>query len=86
MQTHWEAFVRTKYSTKDATAIISKMDWNKWVKTPGLPPITMDFKTAEFTESTKLADDYITLKGNASPAGWERFKTYIEGLKAIFVN
>jgi len=85
MQTHWENFVRSKYASKDATAIIAKVDWNKWVKSPGLPPVTMDFKTTEYSEATKLADDYITLKGTASPAGWEKYKTYIEGLKAIFV-
>lgn len=66
--------------------MIAKIDWNKWIKSPGLPPVTMDFATTEYNEAIKLADDYITLKGSASPAGWEKYKTYIEGLKAIFVQ
>lgn len=45
MQNHFEAFVRTKYSSKDATNLIAKIDWNKWVKNPGMPPVILDFKT-----------------------------------------
>jgi len=86
MQFHFESFVRSKYTSKDATTLISKIDWNKWVKNSGLPPVTMDFVTTEYNEALKLADDYITLKGASSPAGWEKYKTYIEGLKAIFVQ
>jgi len=86
MQISYENFVRSKYSSKDATNLIAKIDWNKWVKTPGMPPVTADFKTAEYSEAIKLADDYIAGKGNTSPVGFEKYKTWIEGLKAIFVQ
>lgn len=86
MQFHFESFVRSKYSSKDATTLISKIDWITWVTKPGLPPVTLDFVTSEYNEVIKLADDYITLKGSSSPAGWEKLKTYITSLKSIFVQ
>ena len=48
--------------------------------------MTLDFSTPEYAEVIKLAKDYISLKGNASPAGWERLKPYIISLKCIFVQ
>ena len=67
MQNHFETFVRTKYSSKDATNLIAKIDWNKWVKSPGMPPVTLDFKTQEYNDAIKLGDDYIILQGKSSP-------------------
>lgn len=76
MQSSYEAFVRANYASKDATTLLSKIDWNIWVKNPGLPPVTLDFKTTEYTTAIKLADDYIALKGQSSPSNFAAYNTW----------
>jgi len=84
MQSSFEAFVRSKYTSKDATTLLSKIDWNTWIKSPGLPPVTLDFKTPEYTAAIKMADDYISLDGKMSPTNFKDYAGWIENLKAIF--
>ena len=47
------------------------MDWETWVRNPGLPPVTLDFSTFEGNQSSELADEYIRLKGEFSPNNHE---------------
>lgn len=84
MQSSYETFVRANYATKDANNLLAKIDWNTWVKKPGLPPVILDFKTPEYEAAKKLADDYIAAGGNSSPSGFEKYKDWVEGLKSIF--
>lgn len=85
MQSSYEAFVWANYASKDATNILAKIDWNVWVKNPGLPPVTLDFKTPEYTAAVTLADDYIKLKGQSSPTNFNQYETWFQSLRSIFV-
>ena len=49
------------FSDEEANEIIQAVDWEVWVKSPGLPPITLDFTTPELNQSSALADEYIDL-------------------------
>ncbi len=86
MRTSFESFVRATYVSKDATTLLAKIDWNGWIKTPGLPPVTLDFKTPEYNAAIQLADDYIKLGGSLSPNNFKDYNGWIENLKAIFVQ
>ena len=80
----FEEIVRANFLLPDR--ILNKMDWDAWVKQPGLAPVTLDFTTPELIESRNLADAYITLGGHGSPEKASNFKTYFSNLKVIFLN
>lgn len=62
------------------------MDWDAWVKRPGLAPVALDFVTPELTLSISLANQYITLAGHGSPDKASDFKTFYSNLRVIFLN
>jgi len=41
--------------------ILNKIDWETWVKKPGLPPITLDFTTPVYFEAVNMAQDFLDL-------------------------
>lgn len=62
------------------------MDWEKWVRAPGLPPVHLDFMTKDITESQNLASEYVKLKGNGSPANYRKYNEYYSSLKVVFLE
>ena len=53
-QKEFEALVRKEFVLPER--ILSKMDWDAWVKQPGLAPVKQDFTTPELNASHELAD------------------------------
>ena len=62
------------------------MDWDTWVRSPGLPPVTLDFTTAGGNESSDLADAYVRLGGASSPDNYKDFFDFYSNLKVIFLT
>jgi leukotriene-A4 hydrolase len=62
------------------------MHYVEWVTTPGLPPVTLDFTTADLNQSSALADDYIFLGGASSPANYTEFDDYYSSLQVVFIE
>jgi leukotriene-A4 hydrolase len=62
------------------------MDWEKWIKSPGLAPVHLDFKTKEITEAQELASEYVKLKGKSSPANYKKYDDYYSSLKVVFLE
>ena len=81
----FETFVDANYPD-NSTDIKSAVDWETWVRSPGLPPITSDFTTPELNSSKALAEKYIELAGDSSPQNFEDYKTYFSGLQQVFVD
>jgi len=50
-QAFYEDFVNIQYNSTTAADIILATDWDTWVLKPGLPPVTLDFTTAELTDA-----------------------------------
>lgn len=47
----YEDYLRENFDKDDANKIRSQMDWEKWIKSPGLAPVHLDFKTKDITEA-----------------------------------
>lgn len=62
-QNHFEAYVNNKYDETKTADLISKMDWETWVKVGGLPPVQLDFTTKGLNESKAMAMEYISKPG-----------------------
>lgn len=67
----------------NATSIIGQVDWETWVRAPGLPPIQLDFTTKELNASKSLAEQYVALNGT-SPSGFDDYNSYDSNLKQVF--
>lgn len=84
-QVHFIHFVQDNFDKATAADIISKMDWEAWVRRPGLAPVHLDFTTKALNESGELAEKYIELKGAESP---NNFKDYVDNfysnLRVVF--
>ena len=82
----FERHLYDSYSSTKAKDIIKKIDWTTWIKGPGLPPVTANFTSSAEQLAIKLANDYISLGGNSSPLGFEKYKTWPNNQKWIFLN
>ena len=60
----------------EARRLIEKIDWMTWIYGPGLPPYTANFTTPELVEAISLANAYVDLGGNGSPANFSDYKTW----------
>lgn len=60
------------------------MDWEEWVKGPGLAPVPLDFTTPELFEAQNLANEYIEVGG--TPENYTEFNTWYSSLKVIFLE
>lgn len=69
-----------------ARRIIKAVDWETWIKKPGLAPVHLDFTTKALNESSALADEYITLGGASSPANYKDYLDFYSGLRVIFLE
>jgi len=83
---HFETFVEFNYNASQAQSILSRMDWDAWVHSPGLPPVQLDFTTPKLIESSSLADEYIELGGASSPDNYTHFMDYYSNLKVVFIE
>ena len=82
----FERHLYDSYTSTKAKDIIKKIDWTTWIQGPGLPPWTANFTTAAENLALKLANDYISLGGNSSPLGFEKYKTWPNNQRWIFQN
>jgi len=69
-----------------AADIITAMDWDAWVKEPGMPPVELNFTTDSIVQSQSLADQYIALGGESSPENYTEFLDYASNLKVVFLE
>jgi len=76
---HWEdfrysleAWVNKTSTQTEALALFSKIDWNSWVFNPGANPQPdhLNFTTAGAVGFEQMADAYIALGGQSSPANY----------------
>lgn len=66
---------------------MSATNWNFWLFSSKLPPSgTFDFSTPEASEAAKLALEYLSLGGSASPAGYKDYFAFYSNLKVIFYD
>lgn len=86
MRMHWERFVEDNFNATETNRILGSVDWETWLFTPGLAPVPLDFSTKESNESAALADEYIALGGESSPADFQKFNDYYSNLKVVFLN
>lgn len=61
------------------------MDWEKWVKEGGLPPVTLNFTTANLTKAQEIASEYIK-DPTTSPHGYEVYEDWYSGLHVVFLE
>lgn len=87
LQRIWGQWVELNYSPAENQRIMSATNWNFWVFSSKLPPSgTFDFSTPEASEAAKLALEYISLGGSASPAGYKDYFAFYSNLKVIFYD
>lgn len=82
----FEDYLTENFAKDKANKIRSQMDWEAWIKGPGLAPVHLDFKTKEVVEAQSLASEYIKLKGAQSPANYTDYKGYYSSLKVVFLE
>lgn len=81
----YESFVNETF--ENATDIINMTQWDTWVYGPGLPPITLDFRTNELEEAKALATAYAATTANeSSPVNYTTFFDYFSSQKVAFVQ
>jgi len=84
--TNW---VKKNYAGSKGDDLLAKIDWQAWVYGPGPNPTNagIDFTTAGAMAFEALADQYITLGGNASPSNFSAYlNTDDSQLQVIFLN
>ena len=74
------------YTSSKAKDIIKKIDWTTWLFTAGLPPVTANFTTKAEQDALFLANEYIRLAGDSSPAGFDKYHSWSNNQKWIFLN
>ena len=70
--TNW---VKTNYPGVKGDTLLAKIDWQAWVYGPGPNPTNagINFTTDGAIAFEALADQYITLGGNASPSNYSAY-------------
>ena len=59
----WEDFIEDNFNATKTNTLLGGTNWDEWLYTPGMPPVTLDFTTKQSNESVDLADGYISLAG-----------------------
>lgn len=83
-KTLYETFVNETF--ENATDIINATQWDLWVYEPGLPPVTLDFRTNALEEAQALATAYAKLRGESSPDNYTIFFDFFSSQKLGFVQ
>lgn len=74
------AHINENFDNATATEINGKIDWETWVKGPGLAPVQLNFTTPKLLESQSIAEEYINLAGASSPANYQDFFGFYSSL------
>ena len=86
MRDSFEEFVHEHFSHKEERKINKQIDWDEWLKKPGLPPVTLDFTSAVYLAAQEIADAYINGKGKVSPQKKDDYFGWFVALKQIFLQ
>ena len=82
----WEKYVEDNFDQSDTNRILSGAHWETWVFQSGPSPVEYDFSTASSNKSLALADDYISLAGDSSPANFKDYEQFDYQLKTLFLQ
>ena len=82
----YESFVKATFDEAAADNILVLTDWDTWVYSPGLPPVTLSFQTAELEDAQALAQAYVDLGGKSSPNNFMTFFDFFSSQKVAFVQ
>lgn len=86
-QNYFDTYVNGTYNDTDAEKIIGEVDWETWVRSPGLPPVTLNFTTENITVAKELAMAYIANAGNdTSPDNYTEYNEWYSSLKVVFLE
>jgi len=77
-------FINENFDNSTATEINGKIDWEAWVKGPGLAPVTLNFTTPGMIESQSIADTYLETK--ETPSNVKDFDGFYSSLKVVFIE
>ena len=82
----WEQFVERHMglSPEGVNAILSAVDFERWVNKAELAPVPLDFTTPESDEAAALARAYVALNGTGSPDNKDDYFTFYSNLKVVF--
>ena len=78
--------MQANFDISEAKEILGAVDWDTWIKSPGLPPVSLDFTTRQGNESSDLADEYIKLGGASSPSNYADYFDFYSNLKVMFLE
>ena len=70
----------------EARRLKDKIDWMTWIYGPGLAPYEANFTTPELVEAVSLANGYVDLGGNGSPANFSDFNSWDSNTQVIFLQ
>ena len=71
-------------SPEGVNAILSAVDFERWVNKAELAPVPLDFTTPESDEAAALARAYVALNGTGSPDNKDDYFTFYSNLKVVF--
>lgn len=64
---------------------LAQIDWNKWLSTPGAPPVIPDYDRSLLLESSKLAEKWIKATDNGTSLSAEEFKALSSPQQKLFL-
>jgi len=56
---HFEKFVKKTFKNKESKEILGQIDFDTWINAPGLPPVTIDLETEEYTLAISMSESFI---------------------------
>lgn len=83
-QAEFEAYVDANYNASEAIVMKDLMNWDTWVKVPGIPKDKLNFTTDKLVESQNLADQYVA--GNGTVANFTDYSTWDSNLRVVFLE
>lgn len=69
----WKAFLYEYFN--DKKDVLDQVDWNGWLDTPGMPPVTLKFDRTLADEVTQFAQRLINEKVESVDPLWLKFET-----------
>ena len=81
----FEGFVVRTFGKHNATEIFNQIDWDAWLKQPGLPPVIQDFETEEYNQAIGIAQNYIDNQVSI-PEAKALYDSWDVNLKNLFIT
>jgi len=81
---HFESFVKSKFKSSESKEILGKIDWQTWIRGPGLPPVTVDLETDAYNQAIQLSEGFIT--GDINPNATALYEDFSVNLKGLFIS